>query len=67
MDGWGIVWQILAYGALAAIVIVVIFAIIEPGPLQEQRRFGRRRQDQEAAAGESEHGDASSDSANEEA
>jgi hypothetical protein len=58
MDFWSIVWQILAYGALAAIVIVLIFAILEPGPLQEQRRFGRHRTHQEEADEDkrSEHG-----------
>jgi hypothetical protein len=43
MDIWGLFWQILAYGALLFLLIVIIFAIIEPGPLQKRRTFGRRR------------------------
>jgi hypothetical protein len=43
MDIWGLFWQILAYGALLFLLIVIVFAIIEPGPLQKRRTFGRRR------------------------
>lgn len=43
MDFWGLFWMILAFGALALIVILLIFAIVEPGPLQNQRGFGRRQ------------------------
>jgi hypothetical protein len=43
MDIWGLFWQILAYGALLFLLIVIIFAIIEPGPLQKRRTFGQRR------------------------
>jgi hypothetical protein len=46
MDIWGLFWQILAFGALALIVILLIFAIIEPGPLQKQRGFGRHKKRQ---------------------
>lgn len=35
-------WQILAILALAGIVVVVILAIIEPGPLEKRRPFARK-------------------------
>ena len=44
MDYWGLLWQLLAYGVLILLVIVLVFAIIEPGPLQNRRTFGRRRE-----------------------
>jgi hypothetical protein len=54
MDFWGLFWLILAFGALAVIVIVLIFAIIEPGPLQNQRGFGRKRKQAEISPDEEE-------------
>lgn len=35
-------WQILAIVAVAGIVIIVILAIIEPGPLVKRRPFSRK-------------------------
>ncbi len=49
MDAWSMIWQVLGYGVLVAIVLVLIFAIIEPGPLQKPRTFGRRRLDEQEA------------------
>jgi hypothetical protein len=41
-----IFWQILAFGLVAALVLLLFLAIVEPGPLQKPRTFGRsRRQD----------------------
>lgn len=37
-------WQILALISVGALILLLIFAIIEPGPLQEPRTFGRRAQ-----------------------
>ena len=36
------IWQILAILAVAGIVLVVILAIIEPGPLVKRRPFSRK-------------------------
>jgi len=45
------VWQILAILALAGIVIVVILAIIEPGPLEKRRPFARKERSSGSEAG----------------
>ncbi|MYC95465.1 MAG: hypothetical protein F4X14_10885 [Caldilineaceae bacterium SB0661_bin_32] len=37
------VWQILAILAVAGLVIVMLLAIIEPGPLVKRRPFSRRQ------------------------
>jgi hypothetical protein len=37
------IWQILATLAIGGIVLVLILAIIEPGPLVKKRPFARRR------------------------
>lgn len=36
-------WQVLAAIAIGGIVVVVIFAVIEPGPLVKKRPFPRKR------------------------
>ncbi len=42
-----LLWQVLAAVAIGGIVIVVIFAIIEPGPLVKRRPFPRKRRSQQ--------------------
>lgn len=58
MDFWGLFWQVLAYGGLLFLVVVLVLAIIEPGPLQKPRTFGRRARatdKKNAAAQDEEH------------
>lgn len=43
MDWVQFIWQALALIALGGLVIVIILAIIEPGPLEKQRGFGSSR------------------------
>ena len=40
-------WQVLAAIAIGGIVVVVIFAIIEPGPLVKKRPFPRKRRSEQ--------------------
>lgn len=39
-------WQVLATLAIGGIVVVLILAIIEPGPLVKKRPFARKRRSQ---------------------
>ncbi len=43
LDPYALLWQVLAAVAIGGIVIVLIFAIIEPGPLTKKRPFPRKR------------------------
>lgn len=43
VDPGALLWQVLAAIAIGGIVIVLIFAIIEPGPLVRKRPFPRRK------------------------
>lgn len=43
LDPGALLWQVLAAIAIGGIVIVLIFAIIEPGPLVNKRPFPRRK------------------------
>jgi len=46
------IWQILAILAVAGLVIVMLLAIIEPGPLVKRRPFsGRQRRPRQTANG----------------
>ena len=41
-------WQVLATLAIGGIVLVLILAIIEPGPLVKKRPFARKRRSQQS-------------------
>lgn len=41
-------WQILAVLALGGIVLVVVLAIIEPGPLERRRPFSREKESRQS-------------------
>ncbi len=43
VDPNALLWQVLAAVAIGGIVVVLILAIIEPGPLVKRRPFPRRR------------------------
>ena len=42
------IWQILATLAIGGIVLVLVLAIIEPGPLVKKRPFARKRRSQQS-------------------
>ncbi len=46
------VWQILAILAVAGLVVVVLLAIVEPGPLVKRRPFSRKQRMPRGARGE---------------
>lgn len=46
------VWQILAILAVAGLVVVVLLAIVEPGPLVKRRPFSRKQRMPRGAPGE---------------
>lgn len=46
------IWQILAILAIGGIVLVVVLAIIEPGPLVKRRPFPRKHRPEQLAAEE---------------
>lgn len=60
MEFLELLWQILAVLAFAGIVLMLVFAIIEPGPLVKKRPFPRRGAARTAGDGD---GDGSADSA----
>ena len=43
IDPFALVWQILAAIAFGGLILIVIFAIVEPGPLVKRRPFPRKR------------------------
>ncbi len=43
IDPFSLIWQILAAIAFGGLILIVIFAIIEPGPLVKRRPFPRKR------------------------
>ena len=43
IDPLSLLWQFLAALAVGGLLVVVIFAIIEPGPLVKKRPFPRKR------------------------
>jgi len=50
VDPGALLWQVLAAIAVGGIVVVLIFAIIEPGPLVRKRPFPRRKRTAQADA-----------------
>lgn len=47
-------WQVFAAIAIGGIVVVVVFAIIEPGPLVKKRPFPRKRRSAQGNVGREE-------------
>ncbi len=43
LDPFSLIWQVLAAIAFFGLILVVIFAIIEPGPLVKKRPFPRKQ------------------------
>ena len=43
IDPFSLIWQILAAIAFSGLILIVIFAIIEPGPLVKKRPFPRKQ------------------------
>lgn len=43
MEPFALIWQVVAAVAIGGLVLVLIFAIVEPGPLVKRRPFPRKR------------------------
>ena len=50
VDPLALMWQVLAAIALVGLVVVVILAIVEPGPLVKKRPFPRKRRSEPPTA-----------------
>lgn len=58
-------WQVLATLAIGGIVLVLILAIIEPGPLVKKRPFARKRRSQRSDSEEARRAEPGRNSVNE--
>ncbi len=49
-----LLWQAVAVIAVLGLLLVLVFAILEPGPLQKRRSFGKGRRGEESVPQEAE-------------
>ena len=42
-----LLWQAIAIIAVLGLLLVLVFAVLEPGPLQKRRSFGKGRKTEE--------------------